>query len=422
MIACSCGRSYPSHLALPITCVCGELAGIETPDVDIRSLRRPICDGCQHRKPRDRCGLLPEGRNYIEGAKGLPNPDAYCPDGKWAGPFVHGRVGFLAVSYMTIGGTEVWHQTLVPRLEDVVGFVALEPTLASGPFEKLGCTAAVGLQAARQLAACVDVLVVWGVGSKLGEVLTRSRPRVISVSHCDNRSQWTVEMMQAQSAWTDHCVYLCPTGRDTCPPDHPTTLLPNAPSPERVKTTKLRAAMRRELGIAPDERLLLSVSRLSPEKRVNRLIEAVRYLPGSYRLIVAGSSAGWSVGHGDELRAKACDRVQFVGNVESPGNLLAAADAFLSASEYEGYGLSMAEAMLSGVPVIATPAGLLETSPELARLVPMHGTATDWAAAIQADFANRAAQHRRSRIAQRSIDRVDKFAESWSQLIDEVAR
>lgn len=421
MIACSCGRSYPSRLALPITCVCGELAVIKMPDVDIRSLRRPICDGCQHRKPRDRCGLLPEGRNYIEGAKGLPNPDAYCPDGKWAGPFVRGRVGFLAVSYMAIGGTEVWHQTLIPRLEDVAGFVALEPTLASGPFEKLGCTAAVGLQAARQLAACVDVLVVWGVGAKLGEVLTRSRPRVISVSHCDNRSQWTVDMMQAQSAWTDHCVYLCPTGRDTCPPDHPTTLLPNAPSPERIKPSKARTTIRRELGISHGERVLLSVSRLSPEKRVDRLINAVTLLPDGYRLIVAGSAAGWSAGHADELKAMSHDRVKFVGNVDHPGDLLAASDAFVSASEYEGYGLSMAEAMLSGVPVIATRAGLLETSPEFARLVPMDATAADWTAAIELDFSEQHRQRQRVVFAKRWIDSVDAFTQSWQRLIDEVA-
>lgn len=324
------------------------------------------------------------------------------------------------MSYQRIGGTEVWHQTLLPRLRGVAGFVALEPTLATGDFSKLDCPTAVGIDAAKQLAASVDVLVVWGIGDRLLEVLSQSRPNVISVSHCDARSEWTIQMMAAQKSWTDHAVYLCPTGLQTIPPGVDSTYIPNAPDPARIAGTT-RHQERSRLGLASTDRLLISVSRLSPEKQVAKLIRAVDYLPHNYKLAIAGTSSGWSHKHADELRAIAGPRVQFLGNIDPPGGLLSAADAFLSASEYEGYGLSMAEAVLSGLPVIATAVGLLETSPQFARLVDHDATPQGWAESIERDFADPFEQRRRAAAARRQVDTVEQFAAAWESLIHRIS-
>ncbi|WP_068130904.1 glycosyltransferase [Roseimaritima ulvae] len=386
--------------------------------MDVRSIRRPICDGCQHRKPRDRCGLLPEGRNYIEGAKGLPNPNAYCPDHEWAGPFVRGRVGFLSECYMPVGGTEVWHQTLLPRLRDVVGFVSFNGAMTRGDLAKLPCTTGIGLEAARQLAWCVDVLVVWGLGSQLSEILTRATPKVVVVNHFDDRADWNNRLLQEAEPHADRFVHLCKSGRNVCGTD--ACYIPNAPAPERIQADQPRHLIRQELGVLPEQRMLVSISRLAPEKRLDVLIRAANQLPANYRFVLAGT--GNDSAYEGYLRGLAGNRVQFVGSVEHPGRLLRAADSFVSASACEGYGLSAAEAMLAGVPVVSTPVGLLEDSPELARLVPINGTATDWVTAIHTDFANPQAQRRRANIAQRKIDRVQAFAESWQHLIDEVAR
>ncbi len=334
--------------------------------------------------------------------------------------FTRGKVGFLAIAYMPIGGTEVWHQTLLPRLDGVAGFVALEANLAKGDFSRLPCDAGIGMQAARALAESVDVLVAWGIGSQLGEILPANRPRVISVSHCDGRSDWTRQMMAGQARWTDHAVFLCPSGRNTCPAGIPATQIANAPDPERVKSSRTRQAAREHFGVRDSDKLLVSFSRLSPEKGLAALVQAMDVLPREYRLIIAGSSYGWSSDHAACLRELAGDRVHFVGNIDPPGDMLVAADAVVSASEYEGYGLSMAESMLAGVPVISTPVGLLEESPESAAIVPHRSTPCQWADAIAADFADPAGQKARAKQARQGVNTVQRFVDAWQRTIDSV--
>lgn len=330
-----------------------------------------------------------------------------------------GRVGFIAVCYMPIGGTEVWHQTLIPRLPEVAGFVALEPTLSKGDLTRLPCPSGIGLEAAQRLAASCQTLVVWGVGHRLAEILPSPRPRVISVTHGDGTSQWSTNFMQAQAPWTDHCVYLCPSGQLSCPAGIPATLIPNAPDPQRIQPSRLRAAVRAELGIGETDRLLVVTARLSSEKRIDVLLDAASLLPAGYHLLVAGSAAAHEAEHAAALRASVRDRSRIIPAVTTPADLLAAADAVLSASTFEGYGLATAEAMLAGVPVISTPVGLLENNRHLARIVHHNAAPHEWSAAIEADFADADWQTRRAADAQRVMQTehsVEKFASAWADL------
>ncbi len=102
------------------------------------------------------------------------------------------------------------------------------------------------------------------------------------------------------------------------------------------------------------------VGRLAPEKNVECLLDAYELLeqslpPGSVRFIIAGTGPSLPA-----LRARASRSVSFLGTldrVHSLPALYASADAFLFASTTETLGLVVLEAMASGLPVIATPAG-----------------------------------------------------------------
>lgn len=104
----------------------------------------------------------------------------------------------------------------------------------------------------------------------------------------------------------------------------------------------------------------LHVGRLAPEKNVELLLKAFGRLEamlptGKVRLVVAGT--GPSLPH---LRALATPGVTFLGTLDRERelpDLYAAADAFLFASETETLGLVVLEAMASGLPVVAAPAG-----------------------------------------------------------------
>ena len=104
----------------------------------------------------------------------------------------------------------------------------------------------------------------------------------------------------------------------------------------------------------------LYVGRLAAEKRAGQIIDAFRLasarLPrGVIHLIMAGTGPCEA-----ELRAAAPHGVTFVGFLERRSrlpDLYANCDAFLFASVTETLGLVVLEAMASGLPVIAAPAG-----------------------------------------------------------------
>ncbi len=125
----------------------------------------------------------------------------------------------------------------------------------------------------------------------------------------------------------------------------------------------------REIHADPNRFTLLTLSRLSPEKRVELIIDALKLIerqsPATaerIQLIVAGGPAYMGgVSYERKLRQDAAQlrraEVHFPGYVtsEQKWNLFAAADAFLSPSYYEAYGLTIAQALGSGLPVIAAP-------------------------------------------------------------------
>jgi phosphatidylinositol alpha 1,6-mannosyltransferase len=115
---------------------------------------------------------------------------------------------------------------------------------------------------------------------------------------------------------------------------------------------------RRTLGVDPGF-LFLHVGRLAPEKNVGVLLDAFRRcraeLGDRVRLIVAGDGPSRA-----ELTRTSGPGVSFLGYLDRVTvlpRLYASADGFVFASETETLGLVVLEAMASGLPVIATPAG-----------------------------------------------------------------
>jgi glycosyltransferase involved in cell wall biosynthesis len=106
--------------------------------------------------------------------------------------------------------------------------------------------------------------------------------------------------------------------------------------------------------LPPNSHVLVTTGRLVRGKNQDVLIRALQHLPHVH-LALAGA--------GPERSALEClaatleveDRVHFVGELEA-GDIpafLAAGDLFLFASSYETFGMSVVEAALAGVPVIA---------------------------------------------------------------------
>jgi glycosyltransferase involved in cell wall biosynthesis len=100
----------------------------------------------------------------------------------------------------------------------------------------------------------------------------------------------------------------------------------------------------------PDE-FVLFVGTIEPRKNLGRLAEAVTRSGTGLPLVVAGAD-GW----GDVASGVTGSAVRFLGFV--PGgdlpHLYAAASVFAYPSEWEGFGLPVAEAMAVGAPVVTS--------------------------------------------------------------------
>jgi glycosyltransferase involved in cell wall biosynthesis len=110
--------------------------------------------------------------------------------------------------------------------------------------------------------------------------------------------------------------------------------------------------------VTEDQFVIVTMSRLSPEKGIERLLGSLPHLTGhKIRVFIAGAAA-YMQGHRYERRLRRLARdlpVEFVGHVtgERKAALLARADLFVSPSRHESYGLAIAEAEAAGCPVIS---------------------------------------------------------------------
>jgi phosphatidylinositol alpha 1,6-mannosyltransferase len=120
--------------------------------------------------------------------------------------------------------------------------------------------------------------------------------------------------------------------------------------------------LRRRYSLPDGRPLILSVGRLSPEKRADVLIDAIAAQDADDTVLALAGSGPDE----ERLRALAAghgvsDRVRFLGFVPAadlPG-LYRLADVFAIASEAELQSLATMEAMASGLPVVAVNAGAL---------------------------------------------------------------
>jgi alpha-1,6-mannosyltransferase len=115
--------------------------------------------------------------------------------------------------------------------------------------------------------------------------------------------------------------------------------------------------LRRSLGIADGEPMLIYVGRLDRERRAELVVEAFRRLPAELgaRLVLVGEGPVR-----DSILEKGDDRVIAPGYLKDRAELarwLASADMYVSAMADETFGVSVIEAQASGLPVVGVAAG-----------------------------------------------------------------
>jgi glycosyltransferase involved in cell wall biosynthesis len=117
-----------------------------------------------------------------------------------------------------------------------------------------------------------------------------------------------------------------------------------------------RVRIRASLGVAEDRVVVAAVSRLVRHKGHAELAAAMRDVPGAELWVVGNRLA---TDRGEDVtttlaEAGLGERLRLLGYREDVAAVLAAADIFALPSHFEGLPMSVIEAMLTGLPVVAT--------------------------------------------------------------------
>ena len=118
-------------------------------------------------------------------------------------------------------------------------------------------------------------------------------------------------------------------------------------------------ALRRSLGMADDQPLLIYVGRLDGEKKAQTVVDAFRRLPAELgaKLVLLGEGP-----LREEIQALDDSRIitpGFVRDRQELARWLASADIYVSGMADETFGISIIEAQASGLPVVGVAAGAM---------------------------------------------------------------
>jgi glycosyltransferase involved in cell wall biosynthesis len=137
-------------------------------------------------------------------------------------------------------------------------------------------------------------------------------------------------------------------------------------------TATLRQTLRERFGFAPGEIIVLYVGRLSRAKGIMTLVDVWPALVARYpgiRLVMVGSGKdSWDDCEADivdSVRRHALDSsVTLAGHSTNVPEYLQASDLFVSPSDYEGFSLTLVEALGCALPLVTTAVG---AAPEIIR-------------------------------------------------------
>ena len=180
-------------------------------------------------------------------------------------------------------------------------------------------------------------------------------------------------------------------------------VIPNAAT---VVPRATQPVSRAELASSTAAPIVLSIARLDAQKGISHLLDAAAAVPHA-SFAIAGDGPDRAALEARVAALGIGDRVRFLGHRRDVAALLAAADLFVLPSLYEGLPLAVLEAMIAGVPVVATAIGgtnEIVRDGETGTLVPPADPAA-LAAAITATLADRDRAARLASAARSIVER-----------------
>jgi len=137
-----------------------------------------------------------------------------------------------------------------------------------------------------------------------------------------------------------------------------TEVIPMGIDARRFKEGIDGSGIRAKYGLS-DNRVLIHVGRVSYEKHIEIVVEAMKHLPADIKLIIVGRGPAFDFIKNKIDEDGLSDRIMMAGFVpdDELANYYAAADVAVSASKFETLGLTVIEAMACGLPAACANGG-----------------------------------------------------------------
>ncbi len=135
-------------------------------------------------------------------------------------------------------------------------------------------------------------------------------------------------------------------------------VLPNGVDPAPFRDLPTKQEARKALGLPAEAFLVVAVGRLSPEKGQDVLLEALAAVPDrAVQGVLVGDGPMRPALEARAARPDLAGRVHFLGLRTDVPRCLASADLFVLPSRYEAQGMVVVEAMMAGLPIVASRVG-----------------------------------------------------------------
>jgi glycosyltransferase involved in cell wall biosynthesis len=182
----------------------------------------------------------------------------------------------------------------------------------------------------------------------------------------------------------------------------------------------VRAQVRERFGVAPDERLLLTVGNLIPVKNHALLLRVSRALVDrgiTHRLWIAGEGPERPSLERRVRELGLASHVQLLGAAPDLVARYAAADVFVLSSRFEGMPNAILEACAAGLPIVTTAVGEAPAMSQRCGLVVPEGDDRAMTAAIAQLLDD---PDRRARLAAEARRTAEQFA--WPAVVEQYSR
>lgn len=258
------------------------------------------------------------------------------------------------------GGTERWTYEFIRAVQDeydvTVGVVNDQRLANPGAVEALRELAPVVVQHSRQFPAWLrdfDLIKAWGV-LNLARMVRKTTAPIIGCCHGEDVG-WTKRWVDDASSCVTHWVAVSKAALSPLASVHDSrrTVIYNAIDAARCLPTRPREQIRTALGFGAGDFVIGYLGRLSSEKRVPVIADAVGVLGGNFRGLVVGdgNQRGKINRHGG--------RVVVAPHTFAIGDMLAAMDCIVGICDHEGFWRVGLETAIAGVPLVSTRAGIL---------------------------------------------------------------